>query len=127
MMPNQKCVICGGPATKKVIWADGRAYQPSCERDVKKTQAMLTKRNGKMAELSGVQDLTETLDLVASAAYPSLERKPGGPDNWVERAGGLPKYIERIAKHLHYEKGYTISRAIATAVNTVKRWARMGK
>lgn len=66
-------------------------------------------------------------DLVSSAVYPGLERKPGGPDNWVERAGGLPSYIERIAKHLHYEKGMTISRAIAVAVNTVKRWARMGK
>lgn len=61
-----------------------------------------------------------------SAAYPTLERKPGGPDNWVEAAGGLPSYIERIAKHLHYEKGMPISRAIAVAVNTVKRWARKG-
>lgn len=64
--------------------------------------------------------------MVSSAVYPGLERKPGGPDNWVERAKGLPKYIERIAKHLHYEKGMSISHAIATAVNTVKRWARGG-
>lgn len=64
--------------------------------------------------------------MVKSSAYPSLERKPGGPDNWVEQAGGLPKYIERIAKHLHYERGYSIQRAIAIAVNTVKRWARKG-
>lgn len=64
---------------------------------------------------------------MVSEAYPGLERKPGGPDNWVEAAGGLPKYIERIAKRLHYERGFSISRAIATAVNTVKRWARMGK
>lgn len=64
--------------------------------------------------------------MVSSRAYPGLERKPGGPDNWVEVAGGLPTYIERIAKHLHYEKGFTISHAIATAVNTVKRWARKG-
>lgn len=66
------------------------------------------------------------LDLVASAVYPGLERKPGGPDNWVEETGGLPSYIERIAKHLHYEKGYSISRSIAVAVNTVKRWAAGG-
>lgn len=64
--------------------------------------------------------------MVSSSAYPGLERKPGGPDNWVERAKGLPSYIERIAKHLHYERGYSISRAIATAVNTVKRWAKGG-
>lgn len=64
--------------------------------------------------------------MVSSRVYPGLERKPGGPDNWVEAAGGLPSYIERIAKHLHYEKAFTISRAIATAVNTVKRWALGG-
>lgn len=64
--------------------------------------------------------------MVSSSVYPSLERKLGGPDNWVEQVGGLPKYIERIAKHLHYEKGYSISRSIAIAVNTVKRWARKG-
>lgn len=61
-----------------------------------------------------------------SSAYPGLERHPGGPDNWVEQTKGLPKYIERIAKHLVYERGFTIQHAIATAVNTVKRWARKG-
>lgn len=64
--------------------------------------------------------------MVDSRVYPGLERKPGGPDNWVEEVGGLPSYIERIAKHLHYEKGMTISRSIAVAVNTVKRWAAGG-
>lgn len=63
--------------------------------------------------------------MVDSRVYPGLERKPG-KQNWVDYAGGLPSYIERIAKHLHYEKGMTISRAIAVAVNTVKRWALGG-
>jgi hypothetical protein len=54
-----------------------------------------------------------------------LERKPGGPDNWIERAGGLPKYIERIAVHLH-AKGMPISQAIATAVNVVKKACATG-
>lgn len=68
----------------------------------------------------------DTIELVSSRAYPGLERAPGRRDNWVEKAGGLPSYIERIAKHLHYEQGMTISHAIAAAVNTVKRWARGG-
>lgn len=38
--------------------------------------------------------------MVSSRIYPDLERSPGKSDNWVERAGGLPDYIERIAKHL---------------------------
>jgi len=62
----------------------------------------------------------------SSKSHPSLERAPGKADNWVEKAGGLPPYIERIAKHLHSDKGMTISHAIATAVNTVKRWCQGG-
>lgn len=62
----------------------------------------------------------------SSKSHPSLERAPGKADNWLEKAGGLPPYIERIAKHLHSDKGMTISHAIATAVNTVKRWCQGG-
>lgn len=62
----------------------------------------------------------------SSKVHPSLERAPGKSDNWLEKAGGLPPYIERIAKHLHSDKGMTISHAIATAVNTVKRWCQGG-
>lgn len=55
--------------------------------------------------------------------YPSLERSPGKADNWVEKSGGLPAYIDKIARTLHHERGMTISRAIATAVSMCKRWA----
>jgi hypothetical protein len=64
--------------------------------------------------------------MVSSRVYPGLERKPGGPDNWVEKVGGLPDFIERVAKHLHYEEGMTISRAIATAVSQCKKWCAKG-
>lgn len=75
--------------------------------------------------LKGRAAARQAIDLANSKAYPDLERVPG-KQNWVDRAGGLPSYIERIAKHLHYEKGMPISRAIAVAVNTVKRWAAGG-
>lgn len=45
--------------------------------------------------------------------------------NWVTKAGGLPKYIKRIAKHLQ-EKGMDQSRAIATAVNAAKKMCSTG-
>jgi hypothetical protein len=61
----------------------------------------------------------------SSRVHPGLDRKPG-TSNWVDAAGGLPSYIERIAKHLHYDKGFSISRAIATAVSRVKVWAAGG-
>jgi hypothetical protein len=45
--------------------------------------------------------------------------------NWVDECGGLPKYIKRISKHLR-EKGMAESRAIATAVNAVKKMCATG-
>jgi hypothetical protein len=52
-----------------------------------------------------------------------LDRSPKA--NWVERKGGLPQYIERIAVHLN-NKGMTISHAIATAINVVKKACASG-
>jgi len=59
--------------------------------------------------------------MVSSSVYPDLDRSP--KKNWVEAAGGLPSYIERIAKHIHYEGGKDISTAISMAISQVKRWA----
>lgn len=66
--------------------------------------------------------MVSRLDLNAKTTLPSLERAPGKSDNWVEKAGGLPPYMDRIARHLHSEKGMEIGHAIASAVNTCKRW-----
>lgn len=54
----------------------------------------------------------------------SLDRSP--KKNHVERAGGLPMYIRRIANHLHHEKGMTISHAIATAKNAAAKMCASG-
>jgi hypothetical protein len=53
-----------------------------------------------------------------SSIHPGLNRSP--KENWVEKAGGLPNYIRRIAKHIHSDSGLSISHAIAAAVNRVK-------
>lgn len=45
--------------------------------------------------------------------------------NWVSKAGGLPKYIKRIAEHLK-KKGMDTSRAIATAINAAKKMCSTG-
>lgn len=57
-----------------------------------------------------------------SRELPGLDKKPG-KSNWVDAAGGLPSYIDRIARHLHAEKGMTISHAIATAISQCRKWA----
>lgn len=55
-----------------------------------------------------------------------LERAPGKKDNWIEQVGKLPAYIEEVANSLHEKRGMTISRAIATAISRIKKWAVTG-
>lgn len=99
--------------------------------------------------LAAVRDLTEgavevalwndwcTLadhTVIMNADHPwfseTLDEPDDGTDgfaqkNWVAKAGGLPKYIKRISKHLR-AKGMTESQAIATAVNAAKRMCSTG-
>jgi len=55
----------------------------------------------------------------------SLAKDADPNSNWVEKAGGLPDYICRVAKHIK-EKGATTSSAIAQAISTIKRWIATG-
>jgi hypothetical protein len=50
---------------------------------------------------------------------------PGGRQNWVDKAGGLPSFIRAIA-HALIRHGASVQRAIATAVAACKRWAAGG-
>ena len=68
--------------------------------------------------------LREDLEEVESKVYPGLDRS--SKKNWVDQVGGLPSYIERVAKHLHYEKGRPIGTAIATAINHAKKMCASG-
>jgi peptidoglycan hydrolase-like protein with peptidoglycan-binding domain/ssDNA-binding Zn-finger/Zn-ribbon topoisomerase 1 len=103
---------------KRVRAAVCRRYPKMCEDSKKKAQEAVQ-------VFLDAAYIDERLEEVKSAAYPSLERVPG-KQNWVDKAGGLPSYIERIAKHLHYEKGMTIGRAIAVAVNAVRKMCASG-
>jgi hypothetical protein len=53
----------------------------------------------------------------------SLDSSP--KKNWVEKSGGLPNYICKIAKGI-MKSGKSKSAAIAIAVNQVKKWAAGG-
>lgn len=72
-------------------------------------------------------ELLEALDLSSSLVAAGNIAKFWSEDNWIEQTGTghLPPYIRDIADAL-MERGYGESRAIATAVNTVKRWAKGG-
>ena len=68
-----------------------------------------------------------------SAETPELEATPHPlgthslwhtPDSHVSHPQKLPNYIEHIAAALQRDQGMDESRAIATAINAVKRWAQ---
>jgi hypothetical protein len=89
------------------------------------TAALTAQRDTLIAALDDTEE--RTTDLLADLYHNDI------PDddtaltaaNWVEKAGGLPQYIKRIAKHLT-EKGMDQSRAIATAVNAAKKSCASG-
>lgn len=70
-------------------------------------------------ELERDESLTSDLAFCLASNTAALAK------NWVDKAGGLPPYIKRIEKHLR-EKGMDESRAIATAVNVVKKMCATG-
>lgn len=51
----------------------------------------------------------------SSSTHPDLLNKPG-VTNWVEEQGGLPSFIERVAKHIQADGGLSESHSIAAAV-----------
>lgn len=63
-------------------------------------------------------------DMIELGSRASLDRSP--KKNWVENAGDLPGYVREIANSLHSKRGMTISRAIATAISRIKKWAHGG-
>lgn len=76
----------------------------------------------KAAGIAGIDPETIDPDFFAS----KVQAFKADKGNWVEQTGGLPKYIREIADALMERNGWPEGRAIATAVNTVKRWARGG-
>lgn len=56
---------------------------------------------------------------------PTPEQIEFARKNWVEKAGGLPSYIKRIAKHLQ-KKGMEEGQAIATAKNAADKMCKTG-
>lgn len=62
---------------------------------------------------------------VSPGGRPADDSSFGSGDNWVTRAGGLPKYVREVA-HALVRSGMPESRAIATAISRLKVWAAGG-
>lgn len=61
----------------------------------------------------------------SSSTHPDLPNKPG-KTNWVEKSGGLPSYIKRVAKHIMADSGLSEGHAIAAAHNWCVKQAAKG-
>lgn len=59
---------------------------------------------------------------ISPGGRPADDSPLGAGNNWVTRAGGLPKYIRMVA-HALLKSGHSESQAIQLAVAAVKRWA----
>lgn len=73
--------------------------------------------------MSTVADDNALIVFLAGAGGCSLDSSP--KTNWVERSGGLPNYICKIAKAV-MKSGKSKSSAIAIAVSRTKKWAAGG-
>lgn len=73
--------------------------------------------------LTLTQDDNALILLLSSTSGCSLDSSP--KKNWVERGGGLPNYICKIAKGI-MRSGKPKGQAIAIAVSRVKKWAAGG-
>lgn len=67
------------------------------------------------------------IDINFSIADEAPLGTPGNRENWVDKVGGLPKYVRRIARNLIRERGFTTSHAIATAIQNIKLWSVKSK
>ncbi len=63
----------------------------------------------------------DELELIVDLAGCSLDESP--KENWVEKNGGLPEYICRIARAVKRGGDKTTSQAVAIAVSRVKKWS----
>jgi len=70
--------------------------------------------------MSSVEDYELVLALSSSA---SLDESPN--ENWVERGGGLPPYVRKIARGI-MKSGKSKNAAIAIAISRIKKWAAGG-
>lgn len=77
-------------------------------------------------ELTSGENLMEVALTSASVDFNEVElgRLNWSPrENWVDKNGGLPKYIEDVAIGIMKGTGRPREQAIPIAINRIKRWA----
>lgn len=145
-----KCKYCTEPATKRVIWADGRAMIQVCDKHLSTAKKTIADQDDEVVAVENITEekepdakswpefnafvndggLDAELKLITPGGRVGSDRRTGSRangENWVERTpkGELPQYI-RIVRNGLMREGHSESRATALAVAAIKRWARGG-
>jgi hypothetical protein len=82
---SYKCKFCKEPATKGVIWAEGRAIVPCCDKHLAKGKASITSHD----EIDTIRDLTKSAQHESSGSpnsHGSLASRHG-EENFIQERG----------------------------------------
>lgn len=95
----QKCKFCDAQATKSLLWAEGRAYIPACDKHEAKARGIIVDKNDD--EVAAVHKIkNEDTTSANVAAYPV----PIGGGQMLRRGGMDPKkrkrWMDRMAQHM---------------------------
>lgn len=92
---TQKCAKCSSPATKRVIHADGRAYQPTCDGHEKSVKAGLDEVVG-VRPIEGKSALDAVLEAKSLPVSPEGKSMPRISGSYEERRALLVDALETL-------------------------------
>lgn len=121
---------------RNAIQAVGRAKDPAAAKAhiVRRAQAlgltdllpdgwMTEKKSDDPADV--LSEFEARLAAIEAKYDTSSVGTPGGRQNWVDKAGGLPAFVRAVA-HALIRAGHSKQQAIQLAVGTIRRWASGG-
>lgn len=114
VLSDEGVVKAGPTGTDLYVEAPVLVLDPPTQKKRKKK-----KRDGRLA---GMDDITKVITPGGRVGDDSPVGTPGGKQNWVDKAGGLPKYIRMVA-HALIRSGKPKDRAISMAIGIVRNWA----
>lgn len=119
---------CGEPATKAIIWADGRAFVPVCEKHVKPGFRMIKQANGEWAEIVGTRDLPKDneqgIHWWHQANHGRGWHKENYPSQYTEKAEWSTAYINDLPDNafLYIEPGGEKDEQGKTKPRSLRHW-----
>ena len=116
-MPHGGFPIKNAKDLENAIQALGRAKNPQAA----KAHINARPSAGADRQIPDAWDLQESAKTAGYSVTPS-PFSTSKTSNWIARVGGLPAYIQNVAKGI-MKSGKTVSQAIQIAIGTVKRWA----